>query len=401
MEHIIYFLNPQKRTILFVAHSINLYGAEKSLLDLILNLDSFNIIVLCPSDGPFVDVLRRHKINHLIVPYMGWLGRKFRLIKGLFRLFINGIAVPLILFKLRRVRIDIIYTNTIYSPIGSFVAFFLQCPHIWHIREDVKEMMANYDFGESCSLNWIGKRSQKIICNSYFIKEKLKLYTYPEQLVVIYNGILDEVDANKLNGKIRDNISNPIQLALVGSLAPHKGHKDALMAVSLLRNQGMNIRLIIIGDSPDHSYLQALKELAANLDISDHVYFGGYHNNPIEIFIQSDATLICSKLESFGRVAVESISVGCPVIGTNRGGLPEIIENMKTGLLYEPGDYKMLTEQIIKLLTDFSLYEMLSKDGILFVYKKFTKRRYVEEIQEVIFDIFDKNSQSQPYSKPN
>jgi glycosyltransferase involved in cell wall biosynthesis len=91
-------------------------------------------------------------------------------------------------------------------------------------------------------------------------------------------------------------------------------------------------------------------------------------------------------------VAVESLAVGCPVIATDAGGLPEIVVNGETGLLYPPGDVDALARQISRLGGDSTLYAALSRRGIESVYQRFGLRRYVAAVEGVIREVARRNS---------
>jgi glycosyltransferase involved in cell wall biosynthesis len=103
--------------------------------------------------------------------------------------------------------------------------------------------------------------------------------------------------------------------------------------------------------------------------------------------MSADITLVCSTCEAFGRVAVESMSVGTPVVGSNSGGLPEIIEDEVNGLLYKPGNPQMLANQVTRLVNDPELYELISQNCISSVYKRFTTDRYVADIESIIREV--------------
>lgn len=166
-------------------------------------------------------------------------------------------------------------------------------------------------------------------------------------------------------------------------MIPGKGHKDALLAVFLLIKKGWNIKLSIVGTG-EKSYLVYLKSFASELSISNNIIFHGFTQDIDAFYKKAAVTVVCSQNEAFGRVAVESISWGTPVVATNSGGLPEIIQNNITGFLYEPGDYHLLAEKIEDLLINKEQYIKFSQEGQLSVLRKFTLENYIGAIQDII-----------------
>ena len=376
--------------ILFVSHDPRLYGAQKSLLDLILGLnkDLFKPIVLESREGPLTEILRKNDIETLSFPFEFWVGANLK--KTFFR------AVKLIQVsknievQVRPLQPDLIYTNTAVIPIGGISAKKLKIPHIWHIREFVQQDLGvNYDFGTILSMKFMSLSSERIICNSQAIKQKLSQYIPGKKLTLVYNGFLDSSNTPSPPNKDFSR-TRPFSLCMVGSVTPHKGHGDALLAVNFLKEKGINTRLRIVGDGPA-AEMAKLKELSRKLNISANVHFEGFREDINSVFFSSDATLVCSRQEAFGRVAVESMAAGTPVIGTNTGGLPEVVEDRITGFLYPPGDIPSLAEKIQTLLNNPSLYNSFSAAGYLSVYKKFTKQRYVTELEKIIRETVHNN----------
>jgi len=103
---------------------------------------------------------------------------------------------------------------------------------------------------------------------------------------------------------------------------------------------------------------------------------------------QADIVLSCSKMEAFGRVILESLLMEKPVIATNCGGTPEMIKNEITGLLYDPGNYVQLADQIELLIENPKLKNNIAKNGKEYANKTFTKNNfggeYVKTLEALI-----------------
>lgn len=379
-------------TILFVSHSAGRYGAEKSLLDLVLgiNRDLYNVIVLVPGRGPLTELLGKHEIRYIVSFYTKWIDNNLIPLKAIIRTVINVIALIRLLMILKSHSIGLVYTNTVVIPIGALLSRFLRIPHIWHVREFVHEDRgARFSYGTTLTMRFIAKYSEKVICNSKAISNKMGQYIPAEKLAVVYNGLLDgSKTVSEIPVRKAPHQEQPT-LCIAGSIAPHKGQRDAIEALSLLRGRGRNARLLILGLG-SWLYLKRLKRLANDLGVSNDVIWQGYLPNAVDVFRSSDILLVCSRSEPFGRVAVEAMSVGTPVIGTNGGGLIEIIDDGNNGLLYPAGNCNALADQIMRLLTDSRLYEIISRNAILSVYERYTKGRYVDEIELIIAAAMEK-----------
>jgi N-acetyl-alpha-D-glucosaminyl L-malate synthase BshA len=111
----------------------------------------------------------------------------------------------------------------------------------------------------------------------------------------------------------------------------------------------MPARLVLVGDGPDRS---CAEWLAHDLGIHDKINFLGKQDRVNELLPLADLMLMPSELESFGLAALEAMACKVPAIATRVGGVPELIEDGVTGLLYPVGDIDAMAAGIISLLRD-------------------------------------------------
>ena len=162
-----------------------------------------------------------------------------------------------------------------------------------------------------------------------------------------------------------------------------KRQEDAIRAIAELRGVEIEAELIIVGDG-DPNYRRYLRELVTEMKLEDCVKFVGYTENPLPVMQNSDVVLMCSRYEAFGRVTVEAMKVGKPVIGARSGGTMELIQDGINGFLYKPGDYKNLAEKIKYLHKDSQLAEQMGLNGYRWASKRFTQDRYGEEVLSIL-----------------
>lgn len=383
----------RKLRILFVSHSAGLYGAERSLLSLVTGLrdtDDADIAVLLPEHGPLQRELQSRGITIHMIQYYHWISYKrgLRSLPGLVRKTAINLWSALAARRWAKAwNPDLIYTNSLACPMGLILAASLQRPHIWHARELVTEgLAAYYDLGEWITMALLRNGSNQVICNSEALAGKLARRVPRSKLIVVHNGIdfsglTCPVAAEKYEKTIAN--TSTVRLAIIGSVHPAKGQEDGIRAIPVLLAAGFSVNLVIIGGGfPD--YLDRLKVMANELSVADHVSFKGYAANVPRELDSAAITLITSRFEAFGRIAIESLAHGTPVVAAATGGLPEVISERNTGLLYKPGDYLELAARVAELIKDRVLYETLVTNGWNDVTQRFTEDRYVNGARRVI-----------------
>ena len=144
-------------------------------------------------------------------------------------------------------------------------------------------------------------------------------------------------------------------IAIVGRLTPLKGHVYFLKAMAKVVRIMPYVKVWIIGEAPRHkdSYRQELEALSRRLGLTDTVEFLGNRKDIPQLLSQTDVLVMSSTVpEAFGRVIIEAQAADVPVVATKVGGVVEIIEHEKTGLLVLPKDPDGMAQAVIRLLQD-------------------------------------------------
>ncbi|MCF2132527.1 N-acetyl-alpha-D-glucosaminyl L-malate synthase BshA, partial [Strepomyces sp. STD 3.1] len=144
--------------------------------------------------------------------------------------------------------------------------------------------------------------------------------------------------------------------------------------------QKVDAKLLLVGDGPE---MTAVCYLVKDLDIVDKVLFLGKQENVDDLYAISDLKLLLSEKESFGLVLLEAMANGVPCIGTNIGGIPEVIEDGETGYICEVGNYEEAAEKALSLLQNDNLYEEMSASALRSVWSKFSSKDIVEQYEEL------------------
>jgi glycosyltransferase involved in cell wall biosynthesis len=388
----------EKITVLFVPYVCDLLGSERSLFTLVSALQSsahIRPVVLLPREGPLTALIRDAGIHVMVHRYSAWIGKGKRISGAVKRSIVNVIALIQVYRKIGSLKPDIIYTNTLATPFGAMISLLFGIPHIWHAREFVHEdLQWYYDIGTGLSMALV-KRSDKIICNSRAVKEKLEKAINRDIFQVVYNGFRFDEKDTCFDGTMYDKYENcvsrdgVITLLMIGSIHPGKGQEDAVRALSVLLSRGYDVQLSIAG-SGENEYISFLKSLSKQLEVEDRIRWHGFLDDLTPLLAEAALLLICSRSEAFGRVAVEALSAGTPVVGTRSGGLPEIIEDNVTGLLYQPGNHQEMAGQIERLLINRELYLDIMRRGRQSVIARFTVDQYVSGVERIIEEVSNK-----------
>jgi len=377
--------------ILFITHYSALYGANRSLLLLLQGLKKKNIspFVLIPKDGLIVKELERLDIPYFKFRFWSWMGvnSNFFFIKSVSRFLLNILGLPILLSKIRKFKPSIIYTNSSTIPVGIYLSLLLKLPHIWHIRELGKlDYNLEYDFGKKY-FEYFMRKSAAIICISEFVRENLFKDKW-NNVSVINNAVFSEDEFNNLNSIEAFDKKDTFTFLIMSVIHPSKGIQDAIEALGKIHKTSHNVKLIICGGNEDKEYRKYLDELVLNLDLFDCVSFMGFVEKPAEMYNNSNAVLVCSRNEAWGRVAAEAMIFEKPVIGYKSGGTQEIIANKVNGLLYS--NVGELVDCMKTVINDKELVNKISVNAKKSAINKYNQSAYIENVFQIISKVTKK-----------
>lgn len=388
--------------IAFIFHDAEVYGAPKSLLDLIDGLLEKDNHVTCyailPYRGPLVHEIEKRNLTYRIIGYPRWVHKNLSTLPFHWRTVIAKIrdnrftrltktvqGALQISKELKAWKIDTVYSNTSVVAAGALAAILTGKKHIWHIREFQK-------LDQGLTLDW-GKKFFKAVVNRsdavVFISRAVKdYYNHTFKItngIVIYNGVVSLYDFDKIQKrKLLHQKKSPFIFCIIGRLTPQKGQLEAIKAISLLKQAGLNVQLLIVGKGND----KELRKMSENLDLTNQVIFCGHVTDPYSIYLESDACLMCSWHEAFGRVTIEAMAAALPIIGkkTAFSGTVELIQDGITGLLYE-GDERSLSEKMKELISNPEKGKQLGEKAWQYAKEHFNREQYVSQIYNLLTSI--------------
>lgn len=319
--------------ILYIAHESQLNGASKSLLDLVHEYEGKHTIYVLTAFnyGPFYEELKKTSAQVIVRPYYRWVIKKENhrqwiqenLKWILKRKITNKLTVHQVSDFCIEHKIDIIHTNSSVIDIGAQIAHITKIKHIWHIREFADLDFDMYPYiSKSKYHSALSNGADSFICNSHAVARHYDFIPH-EKLNVVYNGVSLK---NYIESTKRE--SDAINFLIAGRYSVAKGQDEAIRAAELLQKQGIQNFILNIAGSMTEK-ISIPESLKKNI-----VIYGEVRDMP-QLRKNMDVELVCSRAEAFGRVTIEAMMGGIPVIGSNTGGTVELIENEVNGLLYE------------------------------------------------------------------
>ncbi len=202
----------------------------------------------------------------------------------------------------------------------------------------------------------------------------------PNKIHVLYYGVPEKNQPDKatcMNYLAEHQLQQEeFKVGLFGRIEYGKGQHLLVEAISTLVSEGKHIQGAIIGHVMDQAYFQDLQASVVNAGIGKNIRFCGFHPEPTKIMGCFDVVVLASYAETFGLVLPEAMRAGTAVVGTNSGGVPEIIQDGFTGLLFKPGSAAELAICLRKLMDDTELHKKISQQGKVYADEKFSEETH-------------------------
>jgi len=220
------------------------------------------------------------------------------------------------------------------------------------------------------------------VCDFVHSQAKRRLPIPIEQLHHVYPGVVATQQSIKPPFLIHENKLNIIVL---GRLEPNKGQYLMLQALAAMQNKGIHCHFV--GHAMDENYLDELAALAQQLDVIEQVSFCGFLENPSRYLSHFDALVLTTYCETFGLVLIEAMRAGTLTIGSNCGGVLEIIDDKETGLLFESKNSNDLAKQLQWLIDNPAKATQLSLAGQQKAEQLFDKEKNYLQLKHVLESI--------------
>lgn len=351
--------------LLFVSHSADLMGAELSLVSLVreaVHAGGHQVTVALPADGPLRAELAGAGAAVVVLPTRLWMGRRYNVVVGLVRLLQAAASVPRYRRYLARTAPDLVVTNSAVVPAAAVAARIAGIRHVWLVQES---LLTNPSLRSALPrrviARMIGYLSDGVVAVSdYVAGQFLSVAPAARRKLRVIPPHVELAPAAPGSGAAADT-THLERLVLLGRYTAEKGQEDAVAALGICVRQGckLTLKLAAVGDAAAQ---HALGELANAHGVGELVDVSGWTDDPHALYSWAGATLMLSRNEAFGRVTVESLMSGTPVIGYRAGGTSEILA-AGGGLLVEPGA-EALAKAILELAANDESYGRLKADAM-------------------------------------
>lgn len=207
-----------------------------------------------------------------------------------------------------------------------------------------------------------------------------------KRIEAIYNFVDERVYHKVSSDHLRNEYGvspNEKVIIHVSNFRPVKRVQDVVKSFAKIVDK-IPAKLLLVGDGPE---ISLINRLAEELHIRNRVLFLGKQDNLEELYSISDLMLLLSEKESFGLVALEAMACGVPVIGTNVGGIPEVISDGETGYICELGDIDSVVDKAVHLLNEEELHRQFSQKSIQKVYDDFHGEKIVQQYEDLYYQL--------------
>ncbi|OHB48692.1 MAG: hypothetical protein A2106_02205 [Planctomycetes bacterium GWF2_40_8] len=318
--------------------------------------------------------------------------------------FKNDLLAFINIYRLiKRIRPHIVHTHTSKAGLlGRLASFLARVPIIIHTPHG--HVFHSY-YGPVMTKVFVF--AEKILS---FITDKITALTNRERdehleegiasiekYIVIHSGVMLDrlmnmnIDAGAVRGEFGIAQDSNV-IGVVGRLVPIKGHKYLVSAAKRIIKEFRNTVFVFVGDG----YLSSrLERQAESVGVRKNIIFTGWRKDAVEILDLFDILVLPSLNEGMGKVLVEGMALGKPIIASNVGGIIDLVRNGENGILVPPGDSDALGEAILQLLKDKNLSEKLGKNGKAMVYPEFDASVMVKQIDDLYESLLVSNCSPQ------
>jgi glycosyltransferase involved in cell wall biosynthesis len=244
----------------------------------------------------------------------------------------------------------------------------------------------------SRSARFFGRRLDALICISDAVKGHLIKSGFDSgNLLLIYNGLEPSwgtADAGRVAGLRKEHglVEGRPVIGIVGNIRGWKGQETVIRATGIVKARYPDIKCFVIGGASesDLAYESYLHGLVAQLKLTEQVVFTGFQIHVAEYISLLDILIHASlSPEPFGRVVLEGMALKKPVIGSQGGAIPEIIEEGVTGVMYPPGDADRLAMEILELLENRDRASQMGLSGYARLVEHFSLSKNIEATQNL------------------
>jgi glycosyltransferase involved in cell wall biosynthesis len=364
-------------------------GMKQHVLSLLGNFDQskYQITLACPDRQSWTELITDSQVEVIDFP-----------LKGNLSLWSDLTNIQRLKQLILKRRIDLVHTHGMKAGLVGRIAGLMSGLMGQH---DLPYFLATvhnsvYQYPMLKSQRWfiskvqsyLGRHTDSFIAVSNGLKNELMRWEGipASKISVIYNGInLNNFSSFPrsmlLEAKFRLGLNPDLPVVgMVARCAPQKGGGVFLSAARQLSSMLEDVQFLVVGDGP----LRLLWEKEARaLGLTEKVRFLGHHPRPGEIYPLLDVYVLPSLSEGLPLGVIEAMAAQRPILATWAGGIPELIQHRKTGLLVPPGDSSSLAQGMMELLTRRTWASRLGKAAGVIARSRFSEQEMVRQTEDL------------------
>ena len=355
-------------------------GGQVSLLGLVdrLNRDRFEPYVVCPEEGDFLEALLERGIPTLV--------RRMPSFRGLSALTVP-FAIRSWLELVRRYEIELLHANGTRAMLhAGLVGKLASVPVLWHVRVLGTDGLLD---------RALARLSTRVLVNSHAVAHRFDFLGAPSSSRgpnVIHNGVdLTPFARAQPDPALRREwgLEGKFVLALLAQLIPWKRQDLAIEILSLLRARGLDATLVLVGDEVPSSRGERarLEDIAKRRGVGSHCIFAGFRRDVPEVLKQADLLLHTARDEPFGRALIEAMASSLAVVAASGGGVEEVVQDGKTGVVVRSAAPEVWAEAIERLYRDQPLRRQMGAAGRRRAEKHFSVESHVASVERVYQEV--------------
>ena len=375
--------------ILFLDQSGKLGGAELCLIDIAKPYRDRCLVGLF-ADGSFRELLEQHQIPVQVLASEPIQVRKessfFQALGSLSQL------APLIAQVVQKAReYDLIYANTQKAlVVGAMASFWSRRSLIYHLHDILSLDHFSYT-NRRLAITLANRFASLVIANSQATRVAfVKAGGRKDKVEVVYNGFNSELYQSHSHNQLRQqlDLNGRFIVGHFSRLSPWKGQHILLEALSRCPR---DVTAICVGDAlfGEQDYVQYLQQQVAELGLEERVKFLGFRSDVVSLMSACDLIAHTSTApEPFGRVIVEAMLCGRPVVAAAAGGAVELVEPGKTGWLFTAGNSEQLAQIITTCYSQPALAATIAQQAQIQASQRFRLSAINQQISQLLHRVF-------------
>jgi L-malate glycosyltransferase len=384
----------------YVNHTSKFGGAEISLCLLLKHIDRTKVapVLICP-EGPLAQRARELQVETVTTDFrqMGYARGGTQALSyavGVLRSARN------LSRQLRTIRPDIVHANTLRAGViagAAKLVFRASGKLVVHVRDCPPPCLQT-----RLALEAAGRRADRVIAISDYVRDHLTRIGGPtNKISVVWDGVDTKLFDPESSGG--ESVIDELELrdcypviSKIAQITPWKGQLEVARAFASVARDFPNARLLIVGEAKFGGaesrfdiadYERKLHEAVEQSGIVDKVRFTGERTDIPSVIAASDILVHASWEEPFGLIVVEAMSMAKPVVATQAGAIPEIIDNEESGLLVPPKDPDAIAKAVVRLAGDAELSRRLGQAAAKKARECFDAARVVADMTGLYRDV--------------